>query len=100
MGCGSAEDVAEVLARVRDERRPGAENTTTRWQVRIKWGGSRQWPQYTFDAKNSREDAEYCAGQAVAWNRSDTELYVLGAWVRSPGAAAWDPVPASKAVPA
>ena len=100
IGYSSAEDVAEMLARVRDERRPSAENSTTQWQVRIRWGGSRQWPPYTFDAKDSREDAEYCAQQAVTWNRSDTELFVVGAWVRGPGASACEPVTVPQAVPA
>jgi hypothetical protein len=88
-GDGPDDEITTVLARVRAERRPGAENATPRWQVRIGWSGCADWPPFTFDAKDTREDAEYCARNAMTWKRSGDGLHVTGAWVRAPGASEW-----------
>lgn len=72
---------------------PGA-NTTCRWQVRIEWvvRPPTTYPRYTFDTKESREDAEYCARHAMSWKKSDDALYVVEASVRGPGATDWEAV--------
>lgn len=93
----SVDGVALVLARVRATRRPGAVNTTDRWQVRIRWGAiQQQWPPFTYDAKDSRADAVYCACQAEGWRSADADPYVIAAWVRGPGACAWESVSAAR----
>lgn len=94
----SVDEVASVLARIRAERRPGPENRSGRWQVRIGWAGSAESPPFSFDTRDSREDAEYCARHAMTWKRADDGLYVTGAWVRKPGASEWEPVTLPQAV--
>lgn len=88
----SADEVESVLARVRAERRQGPVNTTSRWQVRIGWTGSAKLPPFSFDVRDSREEAEYCARHVMLWKQADDGLCVTGTWVREPGASEWEPV--------
>jgi hypothetical protein len=85
------DEIAAAFARKRAARATGEVNTSANWQVRIKWASpeSVTWPTFSYDAKDTREHAEYCARQAMAWKQSDTELHVTGAWVRGPGASEW-----------
>ena len=94
----SADEVASVLARIRAERRPGPKNTTCYWQVRIGWAGSAEVPPFSFDTRDSREDAEYCAHHAATRKWAHDGLCITGVWVREPGASQWEPVTMPQAV--
>lgn len=96
-GDESVDEAAAWMARIRSARRPGAVNGTRRWQVRISWGGTQQWPPFTFDAKDSRGDAECCARQAAGWSTDDADLFVIETWIRGPGASVWESVAAPQA---
>ena len=94
------DEIAAEFERKRAGRATGAANTSSAWQVRIEWQSpdSMSWPPYTYDAKQTREDAEYCALHAIQWKAADADLRVIGAHVRAPGASEWKPVALPQAV--
>lgn len=86
--------LAAEFARKRAARATGEVNNSTAWQVRIEWKspGSVTWPTFTYDAKPTREAAEYCARHSLQWITSGDDLSVIGACVRAPRASKWEPV--------
>jgi hypothetical protein len=95
VGAAETDELNAMFERRRFERATGTVNTSPYWQVRIGWGSAPPiaFPPFTYDVKDSRADAEYCARWAEGWRSADdADLYVIAAWVRGPGACAWEPV--------
>lgn len=101
-GAVSEDEIAAAFERKRAGRAAGEVNTSPGWQVRIGWHSEppTTWPPFTFDRKDTKEDAEHCARQAAHWKSSDKSLYVASTWVRAPGASEWRPVSMPRVGPA
>jgi hypothetical protein len=86
--------ITAEFARKRAARAIGEINTSVNWQVRIEWTSPKPmtWPPFSYDAKRTREDAVYCAQHALRWRATESDLCVVGACVRAPGASEWEPV--------
>ena len=97
-GAAGRDEITAAFEHKRAGRATGDVNTSPGWQVRIGWHSEPPtiWSPFTFDRKDTEEDAEYCARQAVHWKGSDKSLYVTNAWVRAPGESKWQPVNAPR----
>jgi len=101
-GAPDQDEIATAFERRRAGQAHHGVNTSLLWQVRIGWYSEPPtvWPPFTYDTKDTKEHAEYCARQAVGWQGSDESLYVTSACVRGPGESEWVPVAVSQVVPA
>jgi hypothetical protein len=101
-GAPDQDEIATAFERRRAGQAHHGVNTSSSWQVRIGWYSEPPtvWPPFTYDTRDTKERAEYCALQAMSWQGSDESLYVISASVRGPGESEWMPVAASHVVPA
>jgi hypothetical protein len=94
------DEITAAFAQKRAARAMGPVNTSADWQVRIRWSTRTRgaaWPEFTFDAKPTEVDASYCARSAMQWtDRTGSDLHVIDASVRAPGAADWAQVALSE----